>query len=111
MAITDENINNTLQLYTNPLRMQRTRLASYKKVFLMVKKYPMVIMYLHSLLEFAATMTAGAAGEAVNTFSGLYPSKAMTSSDLYKHMSDFDYINLILLLLPQRSHLCSIGII
>ena len=94
MAITDENINNTLQLYTNPLRMQRTALSKLQESVLNGKEVSDGNNVFTFLLEFAATMTAGAAGEAVNTFSGLYPSKAMTSSDLYKHMSDFDYINL-----------------
>ena len=94
MAITDENIKNTLQLYANPLSIQRTALGQLQESVLNGKEVSDGNNVFTFLLEFMATMTAGAAGEAVNTFSGLYPSKAMTASDLYKHMSDFDYINL-----------------
>jgi len=94
MSITDENLNATLQLYANPLSIQTNALTRLQESVLNgaeVKDGNNVFTF---LLEFMATMTAGAAGEAVNNFSSLYPSKAMTSADLYKHMSDFDYVNL-----------------
>ena len=94
MAITDENINAALQAYANPLSIQVNALTKLQDSVLEGKEVSDGNNVFTFLLEFMATMTAGAAGEAVNAFSGLYPSKAMTSADLYKHMSDFDYVNL-----------------
>lgn len=94
MAITEENINNTLQMYANPLSIQANALHRLQESVLEGKAIQDGNNVFTFLLEFMSSMTAGATGEAINNFRSLYPSKAVTASDLYKHMSDFDYINL-----------------
>jgi hypothetical protein len=94
MAITEENINNTLQMYANPLSIQLNALQRLEESVLEGRSIRDGNNVFTFLLEFMATMTAGATGEAINNFRSLYPSKASTSKDLYKHMSDFDYLNL-----------------
>lgn len=94
MIVSKENSDTTLHLYANPLRIQAEALTRLQNHVLDGEEVVDGNNVFTFLLEFAASMTAGAAGEAINTFSSLYPSKAITSSDLYKHMSDFDYVNL-----------------
>lgn len=45
------------------------------------------------LMELSAVAVSSAIDEMTNGFRSLYPKLAMTESDLYKHMSDKDYLN------------------
>lgn len=46
------------------------------------------------VLEMFSTVTGNAINEVTNGFPSLYPVRALTSEDLFKHMSDFDYVNM-----------------
>lgn len=46
-------------------------------------------------IEMFSELTAGAANEIDNSvMSAMYPARAQSTSDLYKHMSDWDYVNI-----------------
>ena len=45
-------------------------------------------------LSMSSETTAAAINEVLNTSEGLYPVRAQTSEDLYKHMSDYEYVGL-----------------
>lgn len=46
------------------------------------------------LLEFGSSITAAAINAVDEKFPTLYPQRAMSSEDLYTHMSDFDYVKM-----------------
>lgn len=46
------------------------------------------------LIEEFSTITAGAVQAVTDAQDSLYPARAQTMSDLYRHMSDYDYLNL-----------------
>jgi len=46
-----------------------------------------------TLLEAGATISSKAITESLNMYPSIYANIAQTSQDLYKHMSDFDYVN------------------
>lgn len=46
------------------------------------------------LMEMGSTLTADSINAMSNTFPALYPVRAQTSEDLYRHMSTWDYLNL-----------------
>ena len=45
-------------------------------------------------MEMFAELTADATSEMDRTMESIYPSRSQNTSDLYKHMSDYDYIHL-----------------
>lgn len=85
----------TLQLYANPVLIQSRVLDQLQMKLLgddesvVEGNNPFTF-----LLEMGATMTSGAILEACEKFRGLYPKRANKASDLYQHMSDYDYVNL-----------------
>lgn len=91
--MSDANI--TLQLYRNPTMIQSRILDHFQNKLLgenesvVEGNNPFTF-----LLEMAATTTSGAVLEACEEFRSLYPKRANKASDLYKHMSDYDYVDL-----------------
>lgn len=94
MPNTDNATERTLQLYTVPQRIQSTALDMLQEKVLDGKEMPDGNNPTTFLLEFAATMAAGITNEVSQSLSSLYPSRALTTADLYRHMSDYDYVNL-----------------
>lgn len=94
MPNTDNATERTLQLYSVPQRIQATALDMLQEKVLDGKTMPDGNNPTTFLLEFAATMAAGIVNEVSNSLNTLYPSRALTTADLYRHMSDYDYVNL-----------------
>lgn len=94
MSNTDNATERTLQLYSVPQRIQSVALDMLQEKVLDGKTMPDGNNPTTFLLEFAATMAAGITNEVSNSLNTLYPSRALTTADLYRHMSDYDYVNL-----------------
>ena len=95
MAITTDTASETsLQLYTNPLLIQDQQLSLFEEHVFDGRAVLDGNNVFTFGLEMDATMTAGIVNEMVNGFQSLYPARARTMSDLYRHMSDYDYIDM-----------------
>lgn len=94
MPNSDNATETTLQLYTVPQRIQTKALDLLQEMVLDGREMADGNNPTTFLLEFASTLAAGITNEMSQTFSALYPSRALTTSDLYRHMSDYDYVNL-----------------
>ena len=94
MPNTDNATEMTLQLYTVPQRIQARALDLLQEKVLDGREMVDGNNPTTFLLEFSATVAAGITNEVSQSLSSLYPSRAQTTADLYRHMSDYDYVNL-----------------
>ena len=92
--ITDSASEQALQAYSHPLSLQAKAISELEKRVLDGNVVSDVNNVFTFLTEFSSTLTANAVNEACNCFHSLYPENAQSSTDLYKHLSDFDYIGL-----------------
>ena len=92
--ITDSASEQALQAYSHPLSLQAKAISEFENRVLNGNVVSDVNNVFTFLTEFSSTMTANAVNEACNCFHSLYPENAQSSTDLYKHLSDFDYIGL-----------------
>lgn len=92
--ISDNATETTLQLYANPQMIQATALEKLQKQVLGGQPVVDGNNVVTFLLEMCASLVSGATNEVTNAFESLYPSRAHKTSDLYRHMSDYDYANL-----------------
>jgi len=89
MSISEKLASNILQ---NPLLLQRAMLQQYEDdIGGLIVDPNHTVGY---ILEMASEVTASAINEINNTTEGLYPVRAQVSTDLYKHMSDYDYVGM-----------------
>lgn len=84
--------NETITLYQNPLSLQRNMLQRFQSDSGKVIVDPNNV--LSYTLGMFSDLTAEAINEIVDITTGLYPVRAQVSEDLYKHMSDYDYVNM-----------------
>ena len=94
MPNTDNATEMTLQLYSVPQRIQARALDLLQEKVLDGKEMVDGNNPATFLMEFSATVAAGIVNEVSQSLSTLYPSRAQTIADLYRHMSDYDYVNL-----------------
>lgn len=95
MAVsTDTSTETTLQLYSNPLLIQDKVLSLFEEYVFNGRAVLDGNNVFTFGLEMEASMTAGIVNEMTNGFQSLYPARAQTMSDLYRHMSDYDYIDM-----------------
>lgn len=92
--ISDNATETTLQLYANPQMIQATALEKLQNQVLGGKPVVDGNNVVTFLLEMTASLVSGATNEVTNAFESLYPVRANKMSDLYRHMSDYDYANL-----------------
>lgn len=92
--ITDSVSEATLQAYAHPLSIQATAISNFEKRLLNGDVVSDVNNVFTFLTEFSSSMTADIVNHACGCFRSLYPENAQSSTDLYKHLSDFDYIGL-----------------
>ena len=88
--------NLALTLYENPLSIQNKVISEFSSR--MGLSDGDVIVDANNVfsftLEMMSTLVANAITISANEFSSLYPLRAQVSKDLYKHMSNFDYVGL-----------------
>ena len=94
ILVSDSAAEESLQAYTSPLSLQAKALDDLSERVLngdIVNDGNNVFTF---LTEFSANMTADIVTKACDCFNSLYPENAQTATELYKHLSDFDYIGL-----------------
>lgn len=93
-TVSDTNTETTLQLYANPLLIQDKQLSLFEQHVFDGK----VVLDGNNVftfgLEMGASLAAGIVNEMANNFQSLYPARAQTMSDLYRHLSDYDYVDM-----------------
>lgn len=93
-TVSDTNTETTLQLYANPLLIQDKQLSLFEQHVFDGK----VVLDGNNVftfgLEMGASLAAGIVNEMTNNFQTLYPARAQTMSDLYRHLSDYDYVDM-----------------
>ncbi len=94
MATSETTTEETLQLYNNPLLIQTKQLELFENYLFDGRTILDGNNVFTFGLEMGATMTANIVSEMTNSFQSLYPARAQTMSDLYRHLSDYDYIDL-----------------
>ena len=94
MPISDDATELTLQLYSSPQRIQAKALDMLEEKVLDGNEMPDGNNPATFLMEFSATVASGIVNEMSNSINALYPARAMTTKDLFRHMSDYDYVNL-----------------
>ena len=92
--VSDTNRETTLQLYANPLLIQDKQLSLFEEHVFEGKSVLDGNNVFTFDLEMGATLTAGIVNEMISNFQSLYPSRASTMSDLYRHLSDYDYVDM-----------------
>ena len=92
--VTDANKELTLQLYANPMLLQDKILTMFENHVFDGNQVLDGNNVFTFGLEMEATMVASIVNEMANQFESLYPERANTMSDLYRHMSDYDYIGI-----------------
>ena len=90
--VTDANKELTLQLYSNPMLLQDKILSLFEEHVFNNRQVLDGNNVFTFGLEMEATMTASIVNEMTNAFEALYPERAKTMSDLYRHMSDYDFV-------------------
>ncbi|MBR1988399.1 MAG: hypothetical protein IKA36_05120 [Clostridia bacterium] len=93
-SVSETNTETTLQLYANPLLIQDKQLALFEEHVFDGKRVLDGNNVFTFGLEMGATLAAGIVNEMANNFQTLYPSRAQTMSDLYRHLSDYDYVDM-----------------
>lgn len=94
MAVSETATEKTLQLFANPLLIQDKQLSLFEERVFGGRSVLDGNNVFTFGLEMGATMTANIVNEMTNCFSSLYPARAQTMADLYRHMSDYDYIDM-----------------
>ena len=94
IIVSDSAAEETLQAYTNPLSIQAKALDDLSNRVLDGNVVSDGNNPFTFLTEFSANMTAHLVNKACDCFNHLYPENAQTATELYKHLSDFDYIGL-----------------
>ena len=93
-TVSETNTETTLQLYANPLLIQDKQLSLFEQHVFDGK----VVLDGNNVftfgLEMGASLAAGIVNEMSNNFQSLYPARAQTMSDLYRHLSDYDYVDM-----------------
>lgn len=93
-TVSDTNTETTLQLYANPLLIQDKQLSLFEQHVFDGKSVLDGNNVFTFGLEMGATLAAGIVNEMANSFQSLYPARAQTMSDLYRHLSDYDYVDM-----------------
>lgn len=83
-----------LEMLANPLITQGLVLDEFKERLSGGKPITDANNVVSFLLEAFSTLTGQAVTETCNLFPALYPKRAQSSEDLYKHMSKYDYLGL-----------------
>ena len=94
IVVSESAAEETLQAYAHPLEIQAKAISELEKRLLdgqVINDGNNVFTF---LMEYAANMTADVVNKTCTCFNSLYPENAQTATDLYKHLSDFDYIGL-----------------
>ena len=94
IIVSDAAAEETLQAYTNPLSIQAKALDDLSDKVLNGAIVSDGNNPFTFLTEFASNMTANIVNKACECFNGLYPLNAQTATELYRHLSDFDYVGL-----------------
>lgn len=90
--VTDANKELTLQLYANPMLLQDKVLTLFENHVFDKKQVLDGNNVFTFGLEMEATMIASIVNEMSGAFESLYPERARTMRDLYRHMSDYDFV-------------------
>ena len=90
--VTDANNELTLQMYANPMLLQDKVLSLFEEHVFDNKQVLDGNNVFTFGLEMEATMLASIVNEMSNAFEALYPERAQTMNDLYRHMSDYDFV-------------------
>ena len=94
IVVSDAAAEESLRAFAHPLSIQAKAISDLESRLLdgqVINDGNNVFTF---LTEFSANMVADAVNKSCNCFNSLYPENAQTSTDLYKHLSDFDYIGL-----------------
>ena len=85
--------NWSLEFANNPLNIQQRMLERFEEYADgdFIADPNNVVSF---VMEMFSELTADATSEMDKTMQTIYPSRAQNTSDLYKHMSDYDYVNL-----------------
>ena len=94
IIVSDSAAEEALQAYAHPLSIQAKAIQSLEDTVLNGNKVTDGNNVFTFLTEYSSNLVAGLVNKACDCFHSLYPENAQTSSDLYKHLSDFDYIGL-----------------
>lgn len=94
IIVSDAAAEESLQAYTNPLSIQAKALDDISNKVLNGDIVSDGNNPFTFLTEFASNMTANIVTKACECFNGLYPLNAQTATELYRHLSDFDYVGL-----------------
>lgn len=94
ILVSDSAAEESLQAYTSPLSLQTKALDDLSEKVLNGDVVADGNNPFTFLTEFASNMTAGIVNKACECFNSLYPENAQTSSELYKHLSDFGYVGM-----------------
>ena len=94
IIVSDAAAEESLQAYTNPLSIQAKALDDISDKVLNGDVVSDGNNPFTFLTEFASNMTANIVTKACECFNGLYPLNAQTATELYRHLSDFDYVGL-----------------
>ena len=92
--VTDQNAELTMQLYANPMLLQDKVLSLFENHVFGGKTVMDGNNVFTFGLEMEATMLSSIVNEMTKNFQALYPSRAQTMRDLYRHMSDYDYVGM-----------------
>lgn len=90
--ITDANKELTLQMYANPMLLQDKVLSLFEEHVFDKRQVLDGNNVFTFGLEMEATMIASIVNEMTGAFESLYPERAKTMNDLYRHMSDYDFV-------------------
>ena len=93
-TVTDANNELTLQLYANPVLVQDKVLSLFESHVFDGKQVLDGNNVFTFGLEMEATLIASIVNEMTNSFESLYPQRAQTMQDLYRHMSDYDFVGM-----------------
>lgn len=94
IIVSDAAAEESLQAYTNPLSIQAKALDDLSEKVLNGDVVSDGNNPFTFLTEFASNMTANIVNTACECFNGLYPLNAQNATELYRHLSDFDYVGL-----------------
>ena len=94
ILVSDAAAEESLQAYTNPLSIQAKALDDLSNKVLNGAVVSDGNNPFTFLTEFSSNMTANIVNKACECFNGLYPLNAQNATELYRHLSDFDYVGL-----------------